>query len=117
MKQSSYLLIIFFVSALFGSLNSAGQAPQPKQDKESIQVFPNPIDQKGNIEIVLEHDAHALVELYNLAGKKVKLVSQQPLYAGKNRIVLEAGELKEGFYFCKVSTSQWVRTKRFLVKR
>lgn len=118
MKQSSYLLIILFTLSLFGSINrAAGQAPRSNQPEENIRVYPNPIDQKGIIELELDQHSPTVIELFNLAGKRVKLVAELKLNAGLHRIEFEAGELKEGFYFCKVSTDHWIKTKRILIKR
>jgi hypothetical protein len=117
MRHPSYLLILLFAISLLGGLTGSAQLPQTKEAEESIRVYPNPVDQKGTIELELDQDSRTIVEIYNLAGKRVKLVAEQHLNAGKNRVEFEAGDLKEGIYFCKVSTNQWIKTKRMLIKR
>lgn len=117
MKHSLYIMFILFTTLFWPGTAVSAQVVQNNETEERIQVYPNPVMQKGILEVEMDHDSHTTIEFFNLAGKRVKLLANLHFNAGINRVEFEAGELKEGFYFCKVTTDQWVRTKRFLVKR
>jgi len=112
---------IFFLLGIFISntlLSNTDFFLQEKiTEKESITVFPNPINEKGILKINLEDNTEVKIEFFDLGGKKVKELIKENFDAGEHKIEFKADDLKEGFYFCKISTGSWVKAKRFLVKR
>lgn len=117
MKHSSYLLILLFLTGLIGELKGTAMPDRINQAEENIRVFPNPIENKGTIEITLDFNSNTKIEFYDLSGKKVKEIKVIMLSAGANKIEFQANDLKQGFYMCKVSTDQWVKATRILIKR
>ena len=112
------LLVLLGILSLRPVLGNDNFLDQKTLDKpETISVYPNPLNQKGTIEIKLDNATDAKIEFYDLSGKKVKEFKEVFLNEGQNKIEFKASDFKEGYYFCKVTTDQWVKTKRILVRR
>lgn len=109
------LLGVFSTQLSFGNDNFWDQ--KTINETENINVYPNPVNQKGTIEIKLDAASPVKIEFYDLSGKKVKEFKEVNLDEGKNKIEFRATDFNEGYYFCKVTTDQWVKTKRILVRR
>ncbi len=90
---------------------------QKEIDNEKISVYPNPVSDKGVLQIELDESSNAKIEFFDLSGKKVKEIKKINLDEGTNKIEFKTTELNEGFYFCKVSTSLWVKATRIVVRR
>jgi len=118
--RSKLYIILLILGLIFSNLLTANETSffqRTAINEESINVFPNPIDNKGTIEITLGFNSNTKIEFYDLSGKKVKEIKKTMLYAGEYKIEFQANDLKQGFYMCKVSTDQWVKAKRILIKR
>jgi hypothetical protein len=90
---------------------------QKPDESEAISVYPNPVNEKAFIELQLDANTFAKIEFYDLTGKKVKEFKEVFLNDGKNKIEFKANDFRDGYFFVKVTTDQWVKTKRFLVRR
>lgn len=110
-----FLLGLFSTQLSFGYDNFWNQ--KTLNETKTINVYPNPVNQKGTIELRLDTDTAVKIEFYDLSGKKVKEFKEVFLNEGKNKIEFKATDFNEGYYFCKVTTDQWVKTKRILVRR
>lgn len=88
-----------------------------KKDIQSLNVYPNPIKNKGYLNFSVDQTSLVKIEFYDLSGKKVKEMKEISLNKGNHRIEFNASELNIGIYLCKVKTEQWEKVKRILVKR
>lgn len=111
------LFLIGILSTQVGLAMPTFTAENKLQETEALNVFPNPIKDKGTLQIDIEKNTVAKIEFYDLSGKKVKEIKEIPLSKGSNNVDFFVNDFKEGYYFCKVSTDQWVKTKRILIRR
>ncbi|MDZ7723485.1 MAG: T9SS type A sorting domain-containing protein [candidate division KSB1 bacterium] len=86
-------------------------APKPTGFRLTANV-PNPFNASTRIQFVLPHAAHALVTLYDINGRQVRLLADQVFPQGRSRIQLNAAGLASGVYFCRVITKFGSRTRK-----
>ncbi|MFA9391743.1 MAG: T9SS type A sorting domain-containing protein [Prolixibacteraceae bacterium] len=112
--------LLFILGLLTSNFLLAGERSNFQQTEslsETINVYPNPIHQKGTIKINLDATSLVRVEFYDLSGQKVKEIKDLNLQAGESKIEFQVNDMKEGFYLCKVISDQWVKSKRILVRK
>lgn len=63
-----------------------------------FSVSPNPNNGEMNFSVSLAEGKTATIELFDMTGKIVRIISVQP---GQKKILLNATELGEGIYFCR----------------
>ena len=66
---------------------------------EGIKVFPNPVRSSLNILMPIEREGAAVVNLYDVMGRKV---ISQAVADGENKIGLDVSALRSGFYVVSV---------------
>lgn len=81
-----------------------------------LQNFPNPFRQSTQIEYYLEEDTFVELSIYALNGEKVATLVQEIQPAGQHTAVFNAGKIKSGMYFCKISTGNKNRSIKLLVE-
>lgn len=81
-----------------------------------LQNFPNPFRQSTKIEYYLEEDTYVELTVYTLNGEKVATLVQETRPAGKHAAEFNAGKLKSGMYFCRISTGNQDRSIKLMVE-
>jgi hypothetical protein len=71
-------------------------------NEAGIIVYPNPANDKIEIEYSLNIDEQADLDIYDMLGSKVKTVK---LYSGITKVTIEIGELANGLYLYSVRTN------------
>lgn len=79
------------------------------------QVYPNPVEETGLIPFSLSKPSKVSLELFSMDGKKIMDVLQTELRAGKYKVELDASQLSEGVYLCKLSAEGQVVYSKILV--
>lgn len=87
-----------------------------KKNISSIDVFPNPSRDNINLSYTLKKAGHAVVELFNLTGSKIKTVVNAVQAAGKHilKIKSEDEQLAPGTYFVSVTVDGETNTKKIV---
>lgn len=82
----------------------------------NVDVYPNPSRDNINLRYTLKNTAHAVVELFNLTGSKVKTIVNTVQSAGKHllKIKSEDEELAPGTYLVSVTVDGEVTTKKIV---
>ncbi len=80
----------------------------------SVDVYPNPSRDNINLSYTLKKTAHAVVELFNLTGSKVKTIVNSVQSAGKHLLKIKSAdeELAPGTYMVSVTVDGEVTTKK-----
>ena len=84
---------------------------------ESVQSFPNPFSENTTIEYKLTKPTFVRVEMYNITGQRIKVLSSGNKAAGTYRIQWNAPGLAPGTYFCKVITDSGVVMRKLVMER
>ncbi len=72
----------------------------------TLQVSPNPFSTSASISFDLSKDSHTVIELFDLAGKKMKTLFDAPAEAGEHLLPLNREQLAAGIYFLQIKMNQ-----------
>ena len=67
------------------------------------QNFPNPFHTETNIVFTLPERGHAIVEIVDLSGKKVEVIIDRSLDAGRHAIRYRPVDTGSGFYLIRLN--------------
>lgn len=87
---------------------------------ELLSAYPNPFNPATVIEFTLRKKDHVTIEIFNIAGQKVRTLINSKLDMGKHSILWEGENdqgrrLSSGVYFYRMSASGYRKTKKTLM--
>lgn len=80
----------------------------------NINVYPNPLQDQGNIAFSLESDSDVTVQIFNLNGQLVRDIKKNNMAAGNNTIQFGADDLSKGTYIIRLTAGDRVETSKFI---
>src|SRR5262249_25047937 len=85
-------------------------------------AYPNPFSGKTGLDVVLSHQSAVTVEVFNVAGQRVRSIDEGSLSAGPSHRVLagvddHARELPSGVYFYRVHAGNETVTRKMVITR
>jgi hypothetical protein len=95
-----------------------GSAP----DRLTIRsVRPLPMDARGTLDLDLPRSAHVEVQLFDVAGRRVRVLHSEPLPGGRNHVPLDlsghGGAPVAGTYFLRVQAGEEAATGKVVIRR
>ncbi len=78
---------------------------------------PNPFQDATEIVFVLPHESHVMLEVYNVAGRRVAVLADEIMSTGPHAIEWNATGQSSGVYFCRLTTETGVESRRMVVIR
>ncbi|WP_064967084.1 alkaline phosphatase D family protein [Tenacibaculum ovolyticum] len=82
-----------------------------------LGIYPNPMSEKGNVHYFVQKECSITVEIYNLAGIKIKtLISNKKHAKGIYNIGFNVGQLAKGTYVVKMNSGDVNYTKKIRIK-
>ena len=81
------------------------------------QNYPNPVLSKTTIPYELPATSDVTIEVWDLLGRRVRLLYSGIQQAGKHEVEFSAGDLPNGFYLYRLSTESYSSTRRFVITR
>ncbi|MEA3443813.1 MAG: GEVED domain-containing protein, partial [Bacteroidota bacterium] len=94
-----------------------GKIGRASENALSLSCFPNPFRQVTNISFTLPESGKANIELFDVNGKKLKVISNKTYPAGQHEIQLDLGKFRIGNYFIRLTTSSGTVNKAIQVVR
>ena len=85
-------------------------------NRPSFTLSNNPIDSNSKLEIFSNQTTQMKIELFDVAGKKIKTISDSNINVGKTDITLEMIKQSPGVYFIKAEYSLGKTTKKVIIK-
>jgi hypothetical protein len=82
-----------------------------------LQNYPNPFNPSTTIEYALPQRTRVRLEVLNVLGQRVAILLDGSQDAGSYAVRFDARRLTSGFYFYRLTTDEFVQTKRFLLLR
>ena len=79
------------------------------------QNYPNPFNPTTIIEFTLEKSEKVQLDVFNIAGQKVKTLVNEKMKAGKQSIEFDAGNLASGIYFYQIQAGSFHAVKKMIV--
>ncbi len=80
----------------------------------NVSIYPNPLSSDGNIKFTLAEQNDVTVEIYNLQGKKIKMINLNNTIAGNHNITFNASEFAAGTYLVTFSSGNYREIKKFI---
>ena len=104
-NQSAYLkLLSKFVSGHPVSEVKIG-TQKKSHDFKLIQNFPNPFNPITTIEYYLPRKGHVLLEIYNVAGQRIQVLTNGIEPAGRHTVLWNAADRGSDLYFYRIQVS------------
>ena len=87
-----------------------------KQEDVTINIFPNPANDKLNIELNIIKAGNYFVRIYDMNSKVVQTIEEKYFYSGKHGYMTDISKLKSGPYLLQVNGFSTIYSKKFVVK-
>ncbi len=81
------------------------------------RLIPNPASEKTTLELTMNKQMAATINLYNVSGQLVKEVYSDVLVKGKNTISIDLSSYKNGYFFLKVSGDEVLLRAPLIIAR
>jgi len=97
-----------------GSLTEGKEIPKVFEVSDN---YPNPFNPSTTIEYGLPQDTYVRLEVYNVLGERVSVLSDGLQDAGYHSVVFEPEGLLSGMYFYRLQAGNFVETKKLIILR
>ncbi len=91
------------------------ESPGESQYMELDPVYPNPIHTSATINYRLEKAARVSLAVYDLGGKQLKLLVDEPQKAGCQHVNWNTGDISPGIYFLRLTTDRFILTRKCII--
>jgi hypothetical protein len=90
--------------------------PHGLPDQFSLDgCFPNPFNAKTTVRFVLPQAEDVELVIYDLLGRKVKVLISNSLKNGKHEVIWDAGNLSSGVYFLRMTAGNFESVKKVIL--
>jgi hypothetical protein len=79
------------------------------------QNFPNPFNPSTVIRYDVAQATHVTIEIFNVIAQRVAVIADGFHHAGSYEIIFHGDNLSSGVYLYKMSTEEFVKSKRFIL--
>jgi hypothetical protein len=91
--------------------------PEPPRRSLSLDVYPNPARGPVAVSLHLDHADQAKVALFDMRGRRVAVLHDAPLAAGRHTLRLETATLSAGVYLVRIEGEAASLSRRLVVLR
>jgi hypothetical protein len=77
--------------------------------------YPNPFNPVTTINFALPVDTELSIQIYNLEGRLVEVLTDQNMKAGYHSVIWNADNHSSGVYFVKMITGDYVDTQKLML--
>lgn len=81
------------------------------------QNYPNPFNPTTNIEFNLPKNDYVEIRLYDILGKEISVLVDGQFNAGNHKLTLNLSYLSSGTYFYRMSSGDFVNTKKLMLMK
>ena len=104
-----------FIGEYDTSLSTGGPGPTNPKSFHLAQNYPNPFNPGTTIEFYIPSAEQAVVTIYDINGREVAEVFNQPVGKGNHVIAFDATNIASGIYFYSIKAGTYQATKRMMV--
>lgn len=79
------------------------------------QNYPNPFNPSTTIEYDLPKSADVKIEVFNIAGQKIRTLLNEKMAAGSHQVEFNAQNLSSGIYFYKIEAGKFQDVKKMIL--
>jgi hypothetical protein len=87
-----------------------------QEESTSVSVFPNPMNDKASIDILLAKPANVSFNVYALTGQIVASSDEGVLEAGRHAVAIDASSWNRGIYMYRVIAGEEIFTGKLTVR-
>ncbi len=122
-----YVTVVYDVGESDGS-NRVDVGPTSVDEEDMLPVletklaraYPNPFNPETVIEFTLKVDDHVRVEIFDVSGRRVRILVDEVLPSGRHNVVWNSEDsrdkrLSSGVYFYRMISSDYSETKKVLM--
>jgi hypothetical protein len=84
---------------------------------ELLQNYPNPFNPTTNITFSIPTRSRVTIQVYNILGQKIAILTDQEYTAGNHIVVWNASNIASGVYICRMTAADKTQTKKMVVLR
>jgi endonuclease/exonuclease/phosphatase family metal-dependent hydrolase len=99
----------------FGDVNSVQEINPYLLTYNLYQNYPNPFNPSTTIKFEVPEATHVNLELYDLLGRRVKVLFDGQVKAGTTEVLAKAEELASGVYFYHLITPEFYSVKKLVL--
>jgi Secretion system C-terminal sorting domain len=103
-------------SGLITDVETPGNKTLPKEFS-LYQNYPNPFNPSTTIQFALPKESFTKLEIFNALGQKVSTLVSESLSPGIYKYKWDAGGYSSGVYFYRITTGNFVQTKKLLLTK
>lgn len=92
------------------------EIPEPKQFT-LFNNYPNPFNPETVINYQLAKDSYVTIKIFEMSGKEIKTLVNEPQSAGDHKIVFNSTGLASGVYIYKIVAGKFIRAKKMVLLR
>lgn len=81
------------------------------------EIHPNPVIDDFSFDITLSINSSLKIELIDIRGELVKVISNKTLEAGKYSFPISIQDIPNGVYFIRTSSESWTDVKSFIISK
>jgi hypothetical protein len=101
-----------------GTVTDAGEAEDyTPAVTQLLQNYPNPFNPVTSIAFDLSKRGHVVLNVYDVAGRKVAQLLNEDLGAGRHDMQFNAQGLASGIYFYRLQTPELIQTRKMVLLR
>jgi len=87
------------------------------ENVSDLVISPNPVYNSSTISFSLEQSQNVSLQVFDVNGKLVSILSNEELAAGEHQIEFNAEKINAGIYFLKVEAGEFIETKKLFVTK
>lgn len=80
-----------------------------------FQNYPNPFNPMTTIEYRLPENGHVVLRVYDILGREIETLVDEPKMAGDYRITFHSDQRSSGIYLCRLQVGNRVETRKLLL--
>ena len=89
----------------------------PPSEFALYQNYPNPFNPTTTIRFDLPEDTHAYMDIYDILGRRVRILLDEEMAAGTHSLTFDATGLASGVYFYRMKIKDEVKTQKMLLAK
>ncbi|MCX8056580.1 MAG: T9SS type A sorting domain-containing protein, partial [Ignavibacteria bacterium] len=82
-----------------------------------FQNYPNPFNPSTKIEFTIKTKSYTELKVFDVLGREIQTLVAQELDAGKHSFEFDGTNLPSGIYFYRLSSGEFVQTKKMILQK
>ncbi len=121
-KVYNFMAKVYIDNQIITAVDDKTNPSAHPENLELLQNYPNPFNPETTVHFELPHDCQVVSKVFDLLGKEVITLLNQPMVAGSHSLKwngrdLNGGAVTSGIYFLQIQTDKDVAVKKMMLMR